>query len=178
MTAIVAVMGLVTFVACNKDDDKKEEKQEQGGEQGGQEGQPAVDTYVDLGLPSGTKWKNQNEEGLLTYEAAKSQFGNNLPSKEQMEELINECQWTWDSTNKGYTVTGQNGKSIFLPAAGSITDNEKTGTGNHGMYWSSSVDLSESENSYYPVSCYVFSMLHFSVKTLRMLGLTVRPVCP
>lgn len=134
MTAIVAVMGLVTFVACDKDDDKKEEKQEQGG----QEGQPAVDTYVDLGLPSGTKWKSQNEEGLLTYEAAKSQFGNNLPSKEQMEELINECQWTWDGTKKGYTVTGQNGKSIFLPAEGYRTCNGSTGyVGTYGYYWSS-----------------------------------------
>ena len=167
MTAIVAVMGLVTFVACNKDDDKKEEKQEQGG----QEGQPAVDTYVDLGLPSGTKWKNQNEEGLLTYEAAKSQFGNNLPSKEQMEELINECQWTWDGTKKGYTVTGQNGKSIFLPAAGWIDcgETEIQDMGKFGFYWTSTVNnqqevcglcLAEGEDAYvdFDENCYTESV--------------------
>lgn len=115
-------------------------------------------------------------------DAASVNWGDNwrMPTDFEMNELLNNCTWTWTTLNgvNGHWVTGPSGKSIFLPAVGSITDNEKTGTGNHGMYWSSSVDLSESENSYYPVSCYFFSMLHFSVNASRMLGLTVRPVCP
>ena len=76
--------------------------------------------YVDLGLPSGTLWKNANEGGddaLYTYDEAVSKFGDKLPTKEQLEELKNKCTWTW--TGNGYKVTGPNGESITLPAAGS-----------------------------------------------------------
>lgn len=43
-----------------------------------------------------------------------------LPTKEEFKELLNKCTWTWTLQNgvKGYKVTGPNGKSIFLPAAG------------------------------------------------------------
>lgn len=73
--------------------------------------------YVDLGLPSGTKWKDKNEDGgFYTYDEAVSKFGNKLPTKVQFEELLNSCNWTW--TGSGYKVTGPNGQSITLPAAG------------------------------------------------------------
>lgn len=72
--------------------------------------------YTDLGLPSGTIWKNFNATGFYTYGEAVSQFGSRLPSKEQWEELKAECQWSW--TGSGYKVTGPNGNSITLPAAG------------------------------------------------------------
>ena len=48
--------------------------------------------YTDLGLPSGTIWKNFNATGFYTYDEAVSQFGNRLPTKEQWEELKAECQ--------------------------------------------------------------------------------------
>lgn len=74
-------------------------------------------SYVDLGLPSGTKWKDKNEEGgFYTYEEAVSKFGNKLPTKVQFKELLNSCTWSW--TGSGYKVTGPNGQSITLPAAG------------------------------------------------------------
>lgn len=45
-----------------------------------------------------------------------------MPSRSEMEELRNACNWTWrtDYNNyaKGYLVTGPNGNSIFLPASG------------------------------------------------------------
>ncbi len=80
---------------------------------------PASDGYVDLSLPSGTLWKNANEGGddaLYTYDEAVSMFGDKLPTNEQFEELKNKCTWTW--TGNGYKVTGSNGNSIYLPAAG------------------------------------------------------------
>ena len=94
---------------------------------------------VDLGLPSGTLWKNANEGGdnaRYTYNEAVSRFGNKLPTKQQLEELKNKCTWTW--TGNGYKVTGPSGESITLPAAG-VRDyyNLVGGVGTRGYYWSS-----------------------------------------
>ena len=95
--------------------------------------------YVDLGLPSVTLWKNANEGGdyvLYTYNEAVSRFGNKLPTKQQLEELKNKCTWTW--TGNGYKVTGPNGNSIFLPAAGnSDCGGSVYDVGADGNYWSS-----------------------------------------
>ncbi|MBQ9547409.1 MAG: hypothetical protein IJU90_09010 [Bacteroidales bacterium] len=92
--------------------------------------------YTDLGLPSGTIWKSFNAAGLYTYDEAVSQFGNRLPSKQQWKELKAECQWTWNGS--GYKVTGPNGNSIVLPAAGVRTcDGIMNAVGSVGIYWSS-----------------------------------------
>lgn len=104
---------------------------------------PTVPTgYTDLGLPSGTLWKNFNATGFYTYDEAVSQFGNRLPTKVQWEELKAECQWSW--TGSGYKVTGPNGNSIVLPASG---DCGCTGgvdfVGENGYYWSSTPKGSE-----------------------------------
>ena len=72
--------------------------------------------YVDLGLSSGTYWKETNESGFYNYDNAVSKFGDKLPTKEQLEELINECKWIW--TGNGCTVIGPSGDFITLPAAG------------------------------------------------------------
>lgn len=72
--------------------------------------------YTDLGLHSGTLWKNYNSGGCYTLDAANTTYGNYLPSKDQWVELIAECQWTWETN--GYIVKGPNGNSIFLPAEG------------------------------------------------------------
>ena len=98
--------------------------------------------YTDLGLPSGTIWKNINATGFYTYDEAVSQFGDRLPTKAQWEELKAECQWSW--TGSGYKVTGPNGNSITLPAA---SHRECNGyvyqSTNLGGYWSSTPDDSE-----------------------------------
>ena len=92
--------------------------------------------YTDLGLPSGTIWKNFNATGFYTYGEAVSQFGSRLPSKEQWEELKAECQWAW--TGSGYKVTGPNGNSITLPAAGGRGCSGSVDyVGPYGYYWSS-----------------------------------------
>lgn len=93
---------------------------------------------VDLGLPSGTLWKDKNEDGgLYTYSQAISKFGNKLPTKEQLEELKNSCQWTWNGG--GYKVVGPNGNSIFLPACGyrECGSDFVFSVGSNGSYWSS-----------------------------------------
>jgi len=94
--------------------------------------------YVDLGLPSGTKWKISNENGngsgYYTYDEAIEAFGDKVPTKEQLEELRVHCKWEWQY-NVGYKITGQNGNYIVLSAAdrnGSV-DN----VGYLGYYWSS-----------------------------------------
>lgn len=98
--------------------------------------------YTDLGLPSGTIWKNFNATGFYTYDEAVSQFGNRLPTKEQWEELKAECQWSW--TGSGYKVTGPNGNSISLPAAGYRgCDGSVHGVGSGGFYWSSTPNGSD-----------------------------------
>ena len=81
--------------------------------------------YTDLGLPSGTLWKNEKEKLLYDYDTAVSVFGEKLPSKEQWEELINNC--TWELTGEGYKVTGNNGEFIVLPTSVYSSN---------GFYWS------------------------------------------
>ena len=104
--------------------------------------------YVDLGLSSGTKWKNanehQNKNGFIDYyfdyDVAMVQFEKNLPSKEQWMELINECTWQWNGL--GYNVTGPNGESITLPAAGLCLPSsyDPENVSEYGYYWSSMSD--------------------------------------
>lgn len=95
---------------------------------------PVMD-FVDLGLPSGTKWKGINQSGFYTWDDAKRIFKESLPTVEQWEELKAVCIWTW--TGKGYKITGPNGNSITLPAMGSpsVYDSRE---GVDGYYWSSS----------------------------------------
>lgn len=90
--------------------------------------------YVDLGLPSKTLWKIQNEEGYYSYDDALSQFGFELPTSEQLNELRQKCSWTW--TGNGYKVTGPNGNSINMPAMG-FRNNKKIviDMGAVGWYW-------------------------------------------
>ena len=94
--------------------------------------------WVNLGLPSGTLWKNRNEDGVYTYLSAVNKFGNNLPTKEQLEELGDECEWTW--IGNGYRVTGPNGNFIVLPATGNQDldcNGGRTFLSTNGHYWTS-----------------------------------------
>ena len=67
-----------------------------------------------------------------------------IPTKEEMEELVDECKWTWERLDGqlGWKVTGKNGKSIFLPAAGAYSSYRIAGVGELGRYWTSTRDES------------------------------------
>ncbi|MBQ2519683.1 MAG: hypothetical protein II540_00155 [Paludibacteraceae bacterium] len=107
----------------------------------------SAQTYIDLGLPSGTKWATTNVETYFTYEQAVLKFGNALPTIGQWEELSDYCNWTW--TGRGYKVVGPNNKSIFLPAAGWYSDGILQNEGKAGVYCSSSRKDSEWSKSMY-----------------------------
>ncbi|MBO7234891.1 MAG: hypothetical protein J6V13_07905 [Paludibacteraceae bacterium] len=131
--------------------------------------------YVDLGLPSGTLWKNSNEGGdnaRYTYDEAVSKFGNNLPTYQQLRELKDKCTWTWIDIGGGCRVTGPNGNSITLPAAGNRRCNGDVYlVGAKGLYWSST-PLGDNAWSLYFVS----SAVDVGYSKYRCYGLSVRLV--
>ena len=89
--------------------------------------------YVDLGLPSGTKWKKTNEKNLMPYADAMGLYKGMMPTIEQWQELRDECVWIW--SNNGYQVTGTNGKSIWLPAEGNLVPGEEGQVEVCGSFW-------------------------------------------
>ena len=95
----------------------------------------ADDEFVDLGLPSGTLWKISNTKIFCTYDEALQAIGGQLPTKEQFEELISQCDWTWLDSG-GYLVKGKNGNSISLPANGQKYGDEVADARGVGAYWS------------------------------------------
>lgn len=108
--------------------------------------------FVDLGLPSGTLWAtanvvdHDNRPAYLSWDDAMEMFPHNVPSWELFQELEEQCEWKWVTASKtpgtkhpGYKVTGPNGASIFLPAAGFRRGSRVGSVGIGGNYWSSSV---------------------------------------
>ena len=57
---------------------------------------------------------------------------------EQIQELCELCFWQWTQRNgvNGQLVTGPNGKTLFLPAAGGRGPNGLYNTDKCGYYWS------------------------------------------
>ncbi len=74
--------------------------------------------------------------------------GFRMPTKAEVEELKENCTWTWDSTHKGYLVTASNGNSIFLPAAGFYEGQTLTNQGTYGCYWFSTIYSSDASSGY------------------------------
>lgn len=72
-------------------------------------------TYLDIG----------KDIGGTNYDVAHVKWGGSwrLPSKKDIIELMQNCTWTnlYNHDRQGYLVTGTNGNSIFLPAAGMHT---------------------------------------------------------
>ena len=99
-----------------------------------------------------------------------------MPTHDEFTELRTKCTWEWTSLNGVYgrKVTGPNGNSIFLPAAGCRYDRTLGGAGGHGYYWSSSLDTSGSNYAYY-VNFYSSGVGWGDYG--RCGGRSVRPVC-
>ena len=98
-----------------------------------------------------------------------------MPTKAEMEELEDKCTWTWTSQSgvKGYKVTGPNGNSIFLPAAGYCIGSSRYYVGEYGIYRSSTPNES---NTYYAYRLSFGSGGHGVGWDDRYYGRTVRPV--
>lgn len=64
-----------------------------------------------------------------------------MPTYDELKELKSKCTWTRTTQNgtKGYRVTGPNGKSIFLPAAGCRGGSSLNHAGFYFYYWSASL---------------------------------------
>ena len=123
--------------------------------------------FVDLGLPSGTMWKNVNEGIMLSYQSADKFYTTELPTKGQWEELIEQCQWKW--TDGVYHIVGPNGHEIELPAEGYFECDASVERNNDGgHYWSSThmgsgrvwnLDFDEKQMGMgYGFDCYKYSI--------------------
>lgn len=80
--------------------------------------------------------------GNPEYDVASAKWGGlwRLPTKEEMQELRNNCIWEWTTRKgvNGYLVTSKkNGNSIFLPAGGWKYGASKHGVDRGGYYWTS-----------------------------------------
>ena len=118
-----------------------------------------------------------NIGGNSSYDVARYRWGGSwrLPTKAELEELETKCTWTWTTQggHNGYKVTGKNGKSIFLPAAGWRNGTSPDSVGEYGNYWSSSSDEGDAYYAYY---LYFYSSNHYVDWGYRYLGRSVRPV--
>lgn len=120
--------------------------------------------YIDIG----------NSIGGSEYDAATVNLGGDwrMPTYEEMNELIDMCNWEWSQINgnNGYVVTGPNGNSIFLPAAGYyvgslLNPNKWLG------YW-----LSNTKKIEYAWSLCKQDDKQQTVYKQRVNGLSIRPV--
>ncbi len=70
-----------------------------------------------------------------------------MPTIEEFEELFTECtkEWVEQDGVAGYKLTGPNGNSIFLPAAGTRTQGTVSGQGLNGYYLSGSINASDNQ---------------------------------
>lgn len=181
--------------------------------------------FVDLGLPSGTKWAAENlgtdsidtlgqyyawgeiatkksfytelapsynkrfadlykagiigEDSVLTaeHDAATAIWGEGcrMPTKEEFQELIDNCTFNLNLEAKGYDVVGKNGKSIFLPFAGNIFRTDMYYFGTEGRIWTSTFDEGNSTDG----SAWIFSYTEKGVIKLisdHQSGRSIRPV--
>ena len=120
-----------------------------------------------------------DSEGDLNpqYDAATANWGGNwrMPTDDEMQELIDNCTWTWTTQNgvKGYRVRSKvNSNYIFLPATGYRYGSSLYGDGSSGNYWSSS----PYEEYGYAYGLGFFSYYHNMSYNSRDYGRSVRSI--
>ena len=115
--------------------------------------------------------------GDSRYDAARRNWGGSwrMPTKAECQELVDNCTWTWTTQggHNGYRVTGKNGNSIFLPAAGCRCGSSLDYQGEFGLCWSSTPGESYTEYAY---SLFFDSSYHPVYWGYRYGGRAVRPV--
>ena len=112
-----------------------------------------------------------------SYDVAHVKWGGSwrMPTLDEIKELFNKCSWQRTEVNgiEGQKVTGPNGNSIFLPAAGYRYGTEVDLRGSDSFYWSGTLD---EYDSYYVCFLYFFSGYLDCLNSPRDFGFTVRPV--
>lgn len=107
-----------------------------------------------------------------------------IPSKEELDELVNNCSWTWtfQKGTYGYVVNskipGYTDRSIFLPASGYYEDKQLKQKDYKGYYWTNGL-MKEINGYSWFVDCLELENEHSSITYYsRVYGISVRPVCP
>ena len=125
---------------------------------------------------SKTYGKNMGDiSGNPQYDAARANWGGTwrLPTKAEFNELY-KCKWKWTTQGgrNGYRITGLNGNSIFLPAAGWRSGSSLYDADTNGRYWNStSMSDSRVANNFSFGSSFLSTGGYF-----RLDGFPVRPV--
>lgn len=128
-------------------------------------------------------WSYQNigsDIAGTSYDVAYVRMGGSwrMPSDTQEEELMIYCKrhtWTQQNGVNGILVTGKNGGSIFLPAAGFRWSSDLSDAGSWGYYWLSTLYPSDVRCAYYIRFTSVWPSMYI---TGRNYGFSVRAVCP
>lgn len=111
-------------------------------------------------------------------DVAKSVLGGEwrIPTKEDMEELVEECEWKWTRENGhlGWKVIGPNNNFIFLPASGAASSYRIAGVNELGRYWTATRD--DSDYSAYNLRFKDGTDTIVVVDDTRFYGRTIRPV--
>lgn len=83
--------------------------------------------------------ENESHKNIIgtSYDAATTVLGLpwRLPSEIQVAELIGNCKWEWQDEHSGYLITGPNGNTMFLPAAGCVIGDGIKYEKQFGYYW-------------------------------------------
>ena len=125
--------------------------------QSGQSGWPYITKYTFADGQTSGIWydgdtfKGDNGDGVehkdfASYDyaddAARQNWGGNwrTPTDDEWTWLRENCNWAWNTADKGYLVTSNvNGNQIFLPAAGYRLGTSLYFAGSVGNFWSSSL---------------------------------------
>ena len=117
-------------------------------------------------------------QGNPVYDAASANWGGDwmMPTYNQMLELVNDCDWEWTTQNGviGYKVTGPNGNSMFMPAAGCSFDGKTVAVGTDGYYYATT-PANTNIQAYYLM---FHEIAHYPDVCYRYQGSSIRPIKP
>ena len=99
-----------------------------------------------------------------------------MPTQEQCIELSNNCTWTWTMLNgvNGHLITGPNGNTMFLPAAGDRYQDKIGDLGSYGQFWSRTLN-SDSQYAAFILFLHSYGLSGINAND-RSYGFSVRAV--